>query len=137
MDQTLLREINPVQTQPEPDLASRTRRLGGQLLDGVVAYIPIFATLAVDSSAAFMVAWGFAGLYLLLADGLPGGQSLGKRLLRMRVVEETSGRECSFGKSFLRNVLLMILGPFDWVFIFGKKHQRLGDKAAETIVVML
>ena len=28
-----------------------------------------------------------------------------------------------------------LLGPIDWIFIFGDKHQRLGDKLAGTIVV--
>jgi uncharacterized RDD family membrane protein YckC len=54
----------------------------------------------------------------------------------MRVIYEDTGRECTYGGSLLRNILLMILGPIDWVFIFGEKHQRLGDKAAHTIVVM-
>jgi uncharacterized RDD family membrane protein YckC len=84
-----------------------------------------------------MVAWGLAILYILLADGLPGGQSFGKKALRMRVIDERTGRDCTFGKSFLRNILLAILGPIDWVFIFGKKRQRLGDQVAGTIVVML
>jgi uncharacterized RDD family membrane protein YckC len=30
----------------------------------------------------------------------------------------------------------MILGPIDWIFIFGDRRQRLGDKAAGTIVVV-
>jgi hypothetical protein len=28
-----------------------------------------------------------------------------------------------------------LLGPIDWIFIFGDRHQRLGDKIAGTIVV--
>jgi uncharacterized RDD family membrane protein YckC len=36
----------------------------------------------------------------------------------------------------VRNILLSILGPIDWIFIFGERRQRLGDKAAGTIVVM-
>jgi uncharacterized RDD family membrane protein YckC len=126
-----------VETPAQPELASPPLRFIGQVLDALVAYVMIFVALAVDSSVLFIVAWGLAVLYILLADGLPGGQSLGKKLLRMRVIDERSGRECNFGKSFLRNVLLAFLGPIDWVFIFGRKHQRLGDKAAGTIVVKL
>jgi len=126
-----------VETPALPELASPPLRFIGQFLDALVAYLMIFVALAVDSSGFFMVAWGFAVLYILLADGLPGGQSLGKKLLHMRVIEEKSGRACTFGKSFLRNLLLAALGPIDWVFIFGRKHQRLGDKVAGTIVVKL
>jgi hypothetical protein len=28
------------------------------------------------------------------------------------------------------------LGPIDWIFIFGERHQRLGDEAAGTIVIL-
>src|SRR6185295_14327998 len=78
----------------------------------------------------------FAFLYTLLADGLEGGQSFGKRMVGIRVVSMRSGKPCSFGQSFVRNLLLMILGPIDWIFIFGDRRQRLGDKAAGTIVVV-
>ena len=77
----------------------------------------------------------FAFLYILLSDGFAGGQSYGKRIVNTEVVDATSGEPCTFGKSFLRNLLLMLLGLIDWVFIFGEKRQRLGDKAANTIVI--
>jgi uncharacterized RDD family membrane protein YckC len=77
----------------------------------------------------------FAFLYTLLADGLEGGQSWGKRMVGIRVVSMQTGTPCSFGQSFIRNLLLMILGPIDWIFIFGDRRQRLGDKLAGTIVV--
>jgi len=56
-------------------------------------------------------------------------------MLSMRVIDEKSGESCSYGRSFLRNILLLVLGPIDWIFIFGGKHQRLGDKLAGTVVV--
>ena len=54
----------------------------------------------------------------------------------MRVISEESGAPCTFGQSLVRNFLLALLGPIDWVFIFGERHQRLGDKAAGTIVIL-
>lgn len=71
--------------------------------------------------------------YLLFKDAWRG-QSIGKRILRIKVVHKTTGRPCSAPQSFLRN-LLHILGIFDWVFIFGKEKRRLGDIAANTCVV--
>jgi uncharacterized RDD family membrane protein YckC len=41
---------------------------------------------------------------------------------------------CTWGDSFIRNV--SILGPIDALFIFGEDHQRLGDKAAGTVVIV-
>lgn len=45
-----------------------------------------------------------------------------------------TGAPCSCGQSLARNLLLAVLGPIDWVFIFGERHQCLGDKLAGTIV---
>jgi uncharacterized RDD family membrane protein YckC len=82
-------------------------------------------------TAGFLI----ATFHLLFADGLSGGQSYGKRMAGTAVIDATTGKPCTFGQSLLRNCLLSLLGPIDWVFIFGNKRQRLGDKAANTIVV--
>jgi uncharacterized RDD family membrane protein YckC len=78
-----------------------------------------------------------AVLYLLLADALPGGQSVGKRALDIAVIDQNTRQPCTFGQSFLRNIPLMVLGMIDALFIFGRTHQRLGDRVAKTMVVRL
>ena len=124
------------------DLASRLQRVAAQFLDGLVAGAPALAAFIImrffprAGIAVFLLAALFGALYTLLADGLEGGQSIGNRVLGLRVVSMTTGAPCTFGQSFLRNLLLMILGPIDWIFILGERHQRLGDKAAGTIVVL-
>jgi uncharacterized RDD family membrane protein YckC len=52
----------------------------------------------------------------------------------MYVIDEKSGEPCTWGDSLVRN-LFGALGLIDWLFIFGEKHQRLGDRVAGTIVV--
>ncbi len=126
---------------PNQMLASRTNRLLGQILDGIVGAAPFLAgSLLMYFSVTLGsvlttggIAWAI--FYYLFADGLHTGQSFGKQWLGMQVVDATSGAPCTFGQSFLRNLLLAILGPIDWLFIFGERHQRLGDKAAGTIVI--
>ena len=124
------------------DLASLPQRLAGQFLDGVVASVPpivaFLLTFVLHGVGIVLIVLTciFAFLYTLLADGLKGGQSFGKRMVGIRVVSMETGAPCSFGQSFVRNLLLMILGPIDWIFIFGDRRQRLGDKAAGTIVVI-
>ena len=124
------------------DLASLPQRLAGQFLDGLVASIPpiaaFFLTFVLNRAGIVLIVLTciFAFLYTLLADGLEGGQSFGKRMVGIRVVSMQSGAPCSFGQSFVRNLLLMILGPLDWIFIFGSRRQRLGDMAAGTVVVL-
>jgi uncharacterized RDD family membrane protein YckC len=124
-----------------PRLASRSNRLVGQFVDGVVGAAPFIAAFLISSlnntlGAVLLfgaVAWSL--FYYLFADGFPGGQSLGKRWLGMQVIDARTGAPCTFWQSFLRNLLLAMLGPIDWVFIFGERHQRLGDKLAGTIVI--
>ena len=124
------------------DLASLPQRLAAQFLDGLVAAAPPIAafllTFVFDRAGIVLIVLTciFAFLYTLLADGLAGGQSYGKRMVGIRVVSMHSGAPCGFSQSFVRNLLLMILGPIDWIFIFGARRQRLGDKAAGTIVIM-
>jgi uncharacterized RDD family membrane protein YckC len=115
--------------------ASRPTRLLGQCVDGLVASAPF--------AIANFLGWGFlwipaaiwAAFYLILGDGLHSGQSFAKQWLGVRVVDAQTGEPCTYGQSFIRNILLTCLGPIDWLFIFGDRHQRLGDKAAGTIVV--
>jgi uncharacterized RDD family membrane protein YckC len=121
--------------------ASRTTRLIGQFLDGIVGGAPLLLALFVApfshslGTLLLIGAVGWSVFYYFLADGLHDGQSLGKQWLGMRVVGADSGAPCSFGQSFIRNLLLAALGPIDWIFIFGERHQRLGDKAAGTVVI--
>ena len=122
---------------PLDQLAQLDSRLFAQLIDGVITYLIIFAVffpLAAIGPGFLNTVGLLLGLsYFLLADGLPGGQSLGKRVMKIKVLDE-HGRPCNFGQSFLRN-LTAFLGILDWAFIFGVEHRRLGDRAANTWVV--
>jgi uncharacterized RDD family membrane protein YckC len=129
------------ETLPRTTLASRSDRLFGQLLDGVVGGAPMLvggaaSRLSGALGTILLIAGAlWAVFYYLFADGFEDGQSFGKRWIGMRVVDVETGAPCTFGKSFIRNLLLAMLGPIDWIFIFGERHQRLGDKAAGTIVI--
>jgi uncharacterized RDD family membrane protein YckC len=122
-------------------LADRSERLFGQMIDGAIGAVPIVVAAIVSAISEKLgvvlilaaVAWSI--FYYFFADGLHGGQSIGKRWLGMRVVSVETNAPCTFGQSFIRNLLLAVLGPIEWVFIFGERRQRLGDKAAGTIVV--
>jgi uncharacterized RDD family membrane protein YckC len=121
--------------------ASRGNRLLGQCVDGLIAGAPVFLIAMLSAVSPFFglllipaIIW--VAFYLIFADGLHGGQSLAKQWLGMRVVDVQTGKPCSYRQSFIRNILLSILGPIDWIFIFGERHQRLGDMAAGTVVVV-
>jgi uncharacterized RDD family membrane protein YckC len=123
------------------NLASLGERLFGQILDSMVAIAAIVVAAVVygispnSGGIVIYAAVGFAIYYILFADGFEGGQSYGKRAVHTACVDATTGAPCTFWQSFIRNLLLSLLGIIDWVFIFGSKRQRLGDKAANTIVI--
>ena len=122
-------------------MASLDQRFLGQLLDSLVAIAAVVVSMIPSAISTELgqvtVLCGllFAFFYILFADGFRDGQSYGKRIMKTAVIDATTGVPCTFGKSFVRNLLLSLLGIIDWVFIFGRKRQRLGDKAANALVV--
>jgi uncharacterized RDD family membrane protein YckC len=121
-------------------LAGLGSRWKGQLLDAVIALVLTFCAVlpfllikasdTVRASTALIIYFG----YLLFSDGFKGGRSFGKRVMKTAVIDSHDGKPCSYWQSLVRNIM-QILGIFDWLFIFGKKRQRLGDIAAATVVV--
>jgi uncharacterized RDD family membrane protein YckC len=99
-------------------MAANSYTLGGQII-GVIGRLSIFPVI----------------FYRLCADGLEGGQSYGKRLMKICVIDATSGKPCTFLKSLLRQIPSLLLGIIDIAFIFSQSRQRLGDTIANTIVV--
>ena len=78
-------------------------------------------------------------LYHLLMEFFNNGQSVGKMIVKIRVVK-SDGSQPTLGNYLLR----WILRPIDFFFygsvailtiVFSKFHQRLGDMAAGTIVI--
>ena len=141
--------------------ASRAIRFGAAVLDGViwiVTSIPMMVSafgsggLLVDPMTLFSgtgfvitaVAWlALAAITIVFVHR--NGQTVGKKLVGIKVVR-SDGSRASLGRIFwLRNVvnslpqiipLLNFLYPLiDHLFIFGDKRQCLHDKIADTIVV--
>lgn len=61
------------------------------------------------------------------------GRSIGKRLMKLKIVDIKSGQPANLVQCFLRNVTSLI-GPVDF-FYYHKKGFRLGDRLAGTAVV--
>lgn len=121
-------------------LASIGDRFTAQFIDGLAA-LTVAAIFLLANNALSLLFWFVAPLgwllYILFCDALPGGQSLGKKFTGSAVVHVKTGRPCNFWQSFVRNLTLVVLGIFDWVFIMGEKRRRLGDYLAGTEVIRL
>jgi uncharacterized membrane protein SpoIIM required for sporulation/uncharacterized RDD family membrane protein YckC len=93
--------------------------------------------LAIGVIATFALFWG----YYVLFEGLRDGQTPGKRLLGLRVVQD-GGYSVSLAASAVRNIVrLLDMQPFPTgllgltVALVSRSGKRLGDMAAGTIVV--
>ncbi|MDD4118812.1 MAG: RDD family protein [Kiritimatiellae bacterium] len=81
--------------------------------------------------------------YNFIKDGLGNGQSWGKKAVGLMVIHLSDKTPCSFGQSFLRNLILVLLGIIPivgWliepiIVLASEDGRRLGDKAANTQVI--
>jgi uncharacterized RDD family membrane protein YckC len=119
---------------------------------GILALPFGVAAIAVTANAGGMSAlsWGFIVLvfligldiwflYFTLLEGRYG-QTIGKMALNIKVVREADGMPIDYSEAAVRTVLRIIDGLFDYligaIFIWtSDKQQRLGDRAAHTVVV--
>ncbi len=132
---------------PKADLGAR---FVAALIDGVLSslvstLIPILGAIA-------------STIYLLFKDGLFEGQSLGKRVMKLQVVDG-AGKPADYRVSVQRNIIfaipaaIMIVPILGWVIaplvglvvliielvkvLNDPKGRRVGDQWADTQVVML
>ena len=141
---------------PLQPLAGRWRRLFAGILDAIIVAIVSapFGTsweMVWDSSKGVwdrvpvqhaLIASIISFLYYWLLHAFWNGQTLGKKLFGMRVVQE-NGSKITVGQAALRQVVEVVLswlccigGLLDlgWI-LFDPRKQALHDKAAKTLVV--
>lgn len=153
--------LPPGETLP---LAGLGARLGAAILDGIVAallvYLPVMLVVGpaalIDESGnleySSLVRGGGVGLIgLLLLIGITAylvhknGQTIGKRMVGIKVIRKDGSRATLSRILFVRNVpfwlvsLIPIVGPLvsllDTLLIFRASRQCLHDQVADTIVV--
>jgi uncharacterized RDD family membrane protein YckC len=150
------------------DLASRSSRLGAIIVDSLVAfilftpaYVTNFAAIAQQSRGNPLAVWvnlaktggwfyvGLLGALLVLAIDLVllarNGQTIGKKLLGIKVVRVDGSPVSLFRVFFLRyvcNTFLTLIPLFgslyslvDCLMIFGESRRTVHDRIADTIVI--
>lgn len=123
-------------------LAPIGKRFSAQFIDGSIAFVVGYAALTLlgkilpsESSVPIIAMWLIIIGYTLIADGMFKGQSIGKKIMGLYVVDKNTDAPCTYMQSAMRNITY-ILGIFDWIFIVGSDRRRLGDRIASTKVMM-
>jgi uncharacterized RDD family membrane protein YckC len=127
------------------------------LLDAVIVFFPLGIVLGLLSGGGYSesgngyanagVNVGGSAFWLLLGIGLgyyivceaATGMTVGKRLVGIRVVDD-EGDPVGLGAAVVRNVLRLVDGLFFYLVgavfaLASSRGQRLGDRAAHTLVV--
>jgi uncharacterized RDD family membrane protein YckC len=117
-------------------VASTGARIGAFIIDAIVANllagIPyIFGVRYTPNSRTFIVLGAFLLMELLLDASY--GQTLGKRILGIRVIRVDGNGLASFPWLILRTLLLGVLVP---AVVWDRNRRGLHDKAAGTVVVV-
>ena len=104
--------------------------------------IGAFPKVAADVGDAFgiLILFVFAAVYPMIAEWFWRGQTVGKRLFHLRVIDAT-GLRLEPAQVIIRNLLRYVDGlPVCYLVgsvtsLFNRRMQRLGDLAAGTVVV--
>lgn len=121
------------------DLAPISKRYIAQGIDqifGVSIWISIQLLLGNSNTSGVLGLLTYVA-YIALNDAMPNGQSIGKKLFKIKVVSAETGKSCNIKESLKRNVTtcIPVVCLIDGLMIFDSRRQRLGDKWAKTLVV--
>ncbi|CAN5611477.1 RDD family protein [soil metagenome] len=124
---------------PSGPRANFGQRLLAYLVDGlIVGVVSYLVQLLFGDAGGFLsVILGLA--YFVYLEGSPAGQTVGKKLLNIRVVDFQSGGPLGFGKAAIRYVGRIVSGipcalGYFWM-LWDKERQTWHDKIATTAVV--
>ena len=123
------------------------------LLLRVLAKSVDFIVVAIAIKSIPQVGFFASLVYLLISDGLFDGRSLGKKIIRLRVISPSTGNAGSFRDSMVRNITFALplflykIPLLGWIFVIliltlefllmlgNAEGMRLGDDLANTKVV--
>jgi uncharacterized RDD family membrane protein YckC len=115
------------------------KRLKSSIIDvSVLAVIEIFFVILVmiNINESFLYIYSLATsivFSMFFCKDIINGQSIGKRILKLQVVNE-KGFPLNLRKVILRNIIAL-LQPIDMLYMINNNEKRLGDIICKTKVV--
>jgi uncharacterized RDD family membrane protein YckC len=130
---------DPLEGPPGPR-AGFWHRFGAFFVDGLLLLVPYTIVVAADGKGTGVDVWMLASVtYFTLLEGRSRGQTLGKRIFRIRVVDQVTGGPIGRGRAFVRWIGLWIsffvfLLGFLWM-LWDPEKQTWHDKLSKSVVV--
>lgn len=115
-------------------------RLAAALIDGILLGVVGFIIRAILGPAVgtgLQLVLGLA--YTIYLEGSPSGQTIGKKLMNIRVIDFNGGGPIGYGRAAIRYVGKLVSGivcllGYLWM-LWDKEKQTWHDKIATTVVV--
>jgi len=121
-------------------LATPGQRFLAILIDSLIINVVAVVFGAINSRLGTL--FNVIGIaYYLTKDAIPqlNGQSIGKKIMKIKVVKEDTGDMITsdWGTAIIRSVSLIIplFNIVDALMVFSSDRRRFGDKWAKTVVV--
>jgi uncharacterized RDD family membrane protein YckC len=120
-----------------PPLAEWPQRVAAALIDGVIIGVAGFVVGLISSTLGSIVNIGLL-LYFLYMQGTTGA-TVGKGVMKIKVLREADGQVIGFGMSVVRYIVHIVdflpcLLGYLWP-LWDKKKQTFADKIISTVVV--
>jgi uncharacterized RDD family membrane protein YckC len=116
-------------------------RFAAALLDGVILVVPFVVLAVVIAPALYFLLFLAQIAYFTYYEGGPTGQTIGKRVCGIRVVDRDGGGPIGYGRGFVRWIGRLISGFFLYLgylwMLWDKDRQTWHDKMANDLVVQV
>ena len=120
-----------------PDRAGFGRRFVAGLLDCLVLFAPLAFVRLVLNGPVWLSAL-LTGIYFVVLEGRANGQTIGKRVLGIKVVDASTHKPIGIGRAAVRHGSrywsgILLLG-YLWM-LWDSERQTWHDKIAQSIVI--
>src|SRR5919205_1766099 len=124
---------------PSGPRANFGQRLVAYIVDSILLGIVYVVLLLISRPLGYAVGTLGSLVYFTYFEGSPSGQTIGKKLMSIRVIDFSAGGPIGYGRAFVRWIARILSGivcllGYLWM-LWDKEKQTWHDKLATTVVV--
>jgi len=119
------------------NFADLGNRIAAGLIDGIIVMVAIIIAMSVNEVIGLIVSLiGGLSYYLYFMSDNGGGQTIGYKLVKIKLVGEDTMKSISLGQAFLWYLVFAFAGVIGWIWFFNdEKRRMLHNLASRTIVI--